>query len=210
MRFVLAVVGPWSVGVAWVVLRGMGTNGTTVRRLAWVGFVGVLTFQAVIAVTRTRLAWPVVSGAETVAEYLERREPTTVVGRWMATNLPYDARVIGQDHRGFYLPRPYTMELAHRRRTGLGSGGESAEAVVATLRRRGFTHLLMCPPEPIDAVEFDGRLGVVLADWLRAHRPLYARALSDGDGVVRRYAVYALDSEPQTQQVASGADEVTR
>ena len=34
---------------------------------------------------------------------------------------PATARLIGQDHRGFYIPRGYTMELAHRRRTGLGS-----------------------------------------------------------------------------------------
>ena len=43
-----------------------------------------------------------------------------------ADTCPATARLIGQDHRGFYIPRPYTMELAHRRRTGLGRRGEVA------------------------------------------------------------------------------------
>ncbi len=58
------------------------------------------------------------------------------------------------------------MELAHRRRTGLGTRGESAGEIVATLRDEGFTHLLLCPPEPEDAVEFDPTLGRLLAPWL--------------------------------------------
>ncbi len=84
------------------------------------------------------------------------------------------------------------MELAHRRRTGLGSHGESAERIVACLRRRGFTHLLMCPPVPETAVEFDPTLSRRLARWLEARRPLYRREITDGDGVVRRYAIYDL------------------
>ena len=58
---------------------------------------------------------PVVLGREDVAHYMARREPSYRVGRWMAGNLPAGARVVGQDHRGYYLPRPYPMELAHRR-----------------------------------------------------------------------------------------------
>ena len=95
-----------------------------------------------------------VAGLEAAETFLARREPTFVVGRWIDANLPSDARLIGQDHRGFYLPRPYAMELAHRRRTGLGSRGESAEAIIQELRGDGFTHLLLCPPEPEDAIEF--------------------------------------------------------
>jgi 4-amino-4-deoxy-L-arabinose transferase-like glycosyltransferase len=209
MRFVLAVVGPWAVVVAWAVLRGMGQRPSGARRVAFVAFVGVLSFQTAIAVARTRLAWPVLAGRETVAAYLERCEPTSVVGGWMAAHLPVGARVIGQDHRGFYLTRPYTMELAHRRRTGLGTRGESADEVVATLRARGFTHLLMCPPVPEDAVEFDGRLGELLGDWLRVRRPIYRQDLTDGDGVVRRYALFDLTAAVETR-VAQIDDEVPR
>jgi hypothetical protein len=103
--------------------------------------------------------------------------------------------MIGQDHRGFYIPRAYTMELAHRRRTGLGRRGESATTIVDELRRAGFTHLLLCPPVPELIVEFDPTLGRLLAPWLAEHRPVYRQQLTDGDGVVRRYAIYPLTDE---------------
>jgi hypothetical protein len=130
---------------------------------------------------------------ESAESFLTRREPTFVVGRWMAANLPEGARVVGQDHRGFYLPRPYSMELAHRRRTGLGKHGESAEGIIEKLKSAGFTHVLFCPPVPEDAVEFDPTLGRLLAPWLLEGRALYREDLGDADGVVRRYAIYALD-----------------
>ena len=74
---------------------------------------------ASLAVARARHGLGVVLGRESAESYLARREPTFVVGRWIDANLPADARLVGQDHRGFYLPRDYAMELAHRRRTGL-------------------------------------------------------------------------------------------
>ena len=115
-----------------------------------------------------------------------------MVGKWVAANLPRAARLIGQDHRGFYIPRPYTMELAHRRRTGLGRRGESPREIVASLLERGFTHVMMCPPIPESAVEFDPTLGRLLGPWLAGREPLFQRELIDGDGVVRRYAIYEL------------------
>ena len=80
-------------------------------------------------------------------------------------NLPAAARLIGQDHRGFYIPRDYTMELAHRRRTGLGRRGESAVEIVASLIQSGFTHVMLCPPVSDTTVEFDPTLGQLLAPW---------------------------------------------
>jgi hypothetical protein len=92
------------------------------------------------------------------------------------------------------------MELAHRRRTGLGKHDESADGLIEKLRGEGFTHLLLCPPVPENAVEFDPTLGRKLAPWLESARPLYRRDLADGDGVVRRYAIYALDPSPPIRE----------
>jgi hypothetical protein len=144
---------------------------------------------------RGRHVLGLIAGKESAEALLSRREPTYVVGRWVAAHLPATARVIGQDHRGFYIPRPYTMELAHRRRTGLGRCGERAEEIVARLGESGFTHLLLCPPVPESAVEFDPTLGRRLAPWLSGRSPLYRQDLADGDGVVRRYAIYALSDD---------------
>ncbi len=196
MRFVLIAVGPMAVGVAWLAsgwadrARGSRSSRGLVALLA-----ACLVFEASLAVVRGRQGVRVVAGLESAEAYLTRREPTFVVGQWIGANLPPDARLIGQDHRGFYLPRPYAMELAHRRRTGLGTRGESGDQVIAQLRVEGFTHLLLAPPEPIDAIEFDPTLGRVLAGWLAGQPPLYRQRLTDGDGVVRRYEIYDLRPE---------------
>jgi hypothetical protein len=192
MRFVLIAVGPMAVGVAWLACRWRDRDSLPGRVLVALLLLA-MGFEASLALARARHGLPVVTGRETAEAYLDRREPTFRVGRWMAENLPGDARVVGQDHRGYYLPRPYTMELAYRRRTGLGRGAIPAHVVVEQLRQAGFTHVLLCPPIPEDAVEFDPTLGRLLAPWLEGRRPLYRREIGDADGVIRRYALYRLD-----------------
>lgn len=191
MRFLLVSVGPMAVGVAWLARAWLGRRSVPARALVGL-LVAALALEAGLALARSRRGLPVVLGLETVGRYLDRHEPTHRVGRWIDANLPADARLIGQDHRGFYLPRPYTMELAHRRRTGLAAGGEDAEAIVDVLSRRGFTHLMLCPPDPEDAVEFDPTLGNRLRPWTDRRRPLYRESLADADGVVRRFSIYEL------------------
>jgi hypothetical protein len=194
MRFLLLALGPMSVGVAYLASSWWDRRTVPARLLLAVLFVA-LGFEAGIALSRSRHALAVIWGRESVSDYLERREPTYQVGRWAARNLPAKARLIGQDHRGFYIPRDYTMELAHRRRTGLGQRGEPADEIVQRLRASGFTHLMMCPPVPETAVEFDPTLGRLLAPWLARHEPVYRRDLADGDGIVRRYAIYEIRDE---------------
>jgi hypothetical protein len=191
MRFVLIAVGPFALGVAWLAHRWRQQPSLSGRLLVGLLLL-VLAFESALALVRARHGLPVLLGRESAAVYLARREPTYRVGRWMGAHLPADARVIGQDHRGYYLPRPYTMELAHRRRTGLGRGDESPATVVDCLEKAGFTHLLLCPPVPGSAVEFDPTLGRLLAPWVAEHDPLYHEEIADGDGVKRLYAVYAL------------------
>jgi hypothetical protein len=122
----------------------------------------------------------------------------------MSRHLPITARLIGQDHRGFYLPRDYTMELAHRRRTGLGRHGESAPEIVARLLAAGFTHVMLCPPVPETAVEFDPALGRLLAPWLAGRVPVFRQDLTDGDGVLRQYAIYELSDDRLARQATGG------
>jgi hypothetical protein len=200
MRFVLIAIGPMAVGVAWVASRWSSRRSIPARLLVAL-LVCCLAFEATIALGRARHGLKVVLGRESAESFLTRREPTYRVGRWIEGHLASNARIVGQDHRGYYLPRAYTMELAHRRRTGLGTHGEPAGEIVAALRRDGFTHLLLCPPEPLDAVEFDPALNRLLATWLGDRFPIYRERIADPDGVVRRYAIYALDdSRPDNER----------
>jgi hypothetical protein len=194
MRFVLIAVGPMAVGVAWLASTWHDRRTVPARLLLAMLILAAL-FESALAVARARHGLAVVCGLESPDHYLARREPTYQVGRWVADHLPREARIVGQDHRGYYVPRPYTMELAYRRRTGLGRSGESAETIVARLRAAGFTHLLLCPPIPETAVEFDPTLSRLLASWLAGRKPLFRADLADADGVIRRYAIHSLARE---------------
>ncbi|WP_165221338.1 glycosyltransferase family 39 protein [Aquisphaera insulae] len=192
MRFLLIALGPMSVGVGYLACR-WSERRTIAARALTAAFLLVLCLEAGIAMTRGARAATTVLGRESMSQFLARLEPSYRVGAWIARNLPESARVIGQDHRGFYIPRDYTMELAHRRRTGLGGKGESADEIVETLRKEGYTHLMLCPPEPSSDVEFDGTLGGMLSPWLDGHAPVYREDLADVDGVVRHYSIYGLE-----------------
>ncbi|MEO6811273.1 MAG: 4-amino-4-deoxy-L-arabinose transferase [Isosphaeraceae bacterium] len=194
MRFVLIAVGPMAVAVAWLALTCWERRGAAGRALIAL-MVVMLGFEASLSLARGRHGLSVVLGRESAEAYLMRREPTYRVGQWVDKHLPGSARLMGQDHRGFYIPRPYTMELAHRRRTGLGTFGESPQQIVDHLRREGYTHLMLCPPVPETAVEFDPTLSIHLAPWLKTRRPLFSEPITDGDGVLRHYAIYDLQSE---------------
>ncbi len=199
MRFVLMTLGPMAVAVAWLASTWWDRRSLPGRVLVGI-LLATLGFEASLAVARARHGLGVVLGLETAEQFLDRREPTFRVGRWIGANLPGTARIVGQDHRGFYIPRPYTMELAHRRRTGLGRGGESASEVVARLRESGFTHVLLCPPVPETTVEFDPTLGRLLAPWLEGRRPLYREEIADADGVARRYAIFGLAEDERVMR----------
>jgi Dolichyl-phosphate-mannose-protein mannosyltransferase len=203
MRFLLVAIGPMSIAVAYVAARWCDRK-TAATRLLTALLVVVCACEATIAVARLRHALPVLLGRESAADFLARREPTFQVGRWAAEHLPLTAHLFGQDHRGFYIPRAYTMELAHRRRTGLGRHGESSAQIVARLRELGFTHLLLCPPKPESAAEFDPTLGRLLGPWLADRTPLYCRDLADSDGLVRAYSIYDLaDGEATASRPAN-------
>jgi hypothetical protein len=132
-------------------------------------------------------------GLESSSQWLIQNEPTAALAGWVDMNLPENARLIGQDHRGFYWPRPFTMEKANRRRTGLLQKNPSQEEVVEHLINQGFTHLVLAEPDPIDAVEFDPDLSNYLKNWLPTQKPLLDRVLHEPDGYSRRYRIYELN-----------------
>jgi Dolichyl-phosphate-mannose-protein mannosyltransferase len=205
MRFVLIALGPMSIAVAYMASVWCKRSSVPARLLIAILIV-VIGFEASLAVARSRHVFGVLVGRETSAEFLARREPTFAVGQWAARNLPKDARLIGQDHRGFYIPRDYTMELAHRRRTGLGRQGETPGEIVERLRETGFTHVMFCPPAPDTHVEFDPTLGRLLGPWIVDQTALFQEDLTDGDGVVRHYAIYELSPGQQSHQLSARSD----
>ncbi len=136
-RFVLMVVGPFSVAATWVV-RSSFSQGRIKGRILLSLLVFMTMFEAAWSASRCRKFVDVVCSLESTDHYLSRVEPTYVVGKWIGEHLPESVRLIGQDHRSFYIPRRYAMELAHRRRTALGTHRESAEQIVLAPAPRWF------------------------------------------------------------------------
>ena len=167
MRFVLIALGPMSVAVAygWRVL--VRAEDARRPRLLVAILLAALGLEAGLA------AGPGAARAGGRARARvgrrsssARREPT-YRGRAMGGRTPAGGGPADRPGPSRLLhPAPYTMELAHRRRTGLGRHGESPREIVARLRESGFTHVMLCPPVPETAVEFDPTLGRLLAPWL--------------------------------------------
>ena len=64
--------------------------------------------------------------------------------------------------------------------------------------------MLLAPPIPVTAVEFDPTLGRLLAPWLAGRSPLYRAEIGDPDGVVRRYEIHALSPRVATGLAGKG------
>jgi hypothetical protein len=190
-RFSLTALGPLAVGVAWVAAWAARRRKPLERSLL-ASLLLILAGESVWAVARARHGIGVVLGWETAEAYLSRREPTFDVARWIDRQLPPDARLIGQEHRGYYFPRPYISERRYRLKTGVGALEEPPESIIARYRADGFTHLLMSPPIPESSAQFDPLLTRRLEPWLARASPLFEREITDPDGVIRRYAIYDL------------------
>ncbi len=158
LRFLLPVVPMLAIGV---VAAQRGLHG--VHRPAFVAASAalalVLAFQALIVAKRSRPCLAVAIGRESRDEYLRRHEPTFELARFVNAHLP-GARLISQDYRGFYFAADFVREAALRRHA---SYAERGDALVDSLARQGYTHVLLVESFNPDAAvyerEFEQRLG---------------------------------------------------
>ena len=167
MRFVLIAVGPMSVAVAWLA-RTWWDAATVARHALVVGAAAGARIRGEpgrrAGAARAR-AW--CSGASRPSHYLARREPT------------YPRRPVGRRAPARVGPpgRAGPPRLLHPARLHDGAGPPPTDRPGPprrvgrrgrrpTPRRPGFTHVLLCPPVPETAVEFDPTLGRLLAPWL--------------------------------------------
>ena len=137
MRFVLIAVGPLAVAVAWLASTWWERRSTPGRILVAV-LVLALGFEASLALARARHGLGVVLGREIGIELPDPARadvPRGAMGRRPPARRGPDR---GPGPPRLYFPRDYTMELAHRRRTGLGTRGESADGGRVPLARGRF------------------------------------------------------------------------
>ncbi|MFM7593138.1 MAG: hypothetical protein ACKO85_15225 [Isosphaeraceae bacterium] len=148
---------------------------------------------------RVKTSVVILAGFDYKESWLAGHEPTAWLRNWTDFNLPAGSKLIGQDHRGFYWPRLYTMEKAHRRRLGMDETNINTDMMIAHLKHSGFTHLVMAEPIPLNSVEFDPVLSIILAKWLETNKPVIDVILKENDGYQRRYRIFALQKNTEEQ-----------
>lgn len=198
-RFYIAALAPWAAASSKSLADLWSFGNDSIRQNAYRSKIQVCSVALLLIcmtafdTARLRVGASVLFGRTSPEAWLLDNEPSARLATWVDSHLPENAKLIGQDHRAFYWPRRFTMEKAHRRRTGLLSHGPTPQAVVETLARSGFTHLVMAEPDPIDAVEFDTDLSVHLGPMLAEVTPQLDRTIPERDGYVRRYRIFGLN-----------------
>lgn len=196
-RFYIAIIGPWSAAASAVAvsLAGFPKMQSRQIRIAFMMLLmlGLTTTGFNLARSKTSIA--ILGGVVSPDDWLIEHEPTANIAAWASQNLPENSKLIGQDHRGFYWPRSYTMEKAHRRRLGLLEQLPDSDALIEHYKHQGFTHLVMAEPELSDVVEFDPAISIHLESWLTSHRPLFDQTFTENDGYQRRYRIFDLYAE---------------
>ena len=195
MRFVLIALGPMAIAVAHGACAWCDRK-TVPARLMVAVLLAALGLEAAWAVARSRHVLGLVAGRESAESLLARREPTYVVGRWAGAKPARDGASDRPGPSGLLHPAPLHDGAGPPPpdRAWAAAASRPAE-IVERLRASGFTHVMFCPPVPETAVEFDPTLGRLLAPWLAGRTPIYREDLTDGDGVLRRYAIYELSTD---------------
>jgi hypothetical protein len=210
-RFYIATLAPWSAAAATVLVQLLPSIQKEGRNNSWriIAFAcaSLVLLNLSFNLGRVRHSSAILAGILSPSEFLINQEPTARLASWVHCNLPADAKLIGQDHRGFYWPRPFTMEKAHRRRTGLLKNAAGPDVVIGRLKNAGFTHIVMAEPDPIDAVEFDQDLSNYLNSWLADRTPLLDQTIHEPDGYNRRYRIYEIKPGDATIPTEKFADD---
>jgi hypothetical protein len=196
VRFLLPAVPLLTVAAVWVWVE-MRRFPALPRLAAGAAFAAVLAAYALIPLARSRDRLPVAVGLESREEYLLRHEPTwpaaTVLNHWFGP----DAHLLSQDYRAFHFQCRVTRENVYRRRTGYDRTLADPADLSRTLRRAGFTHLLLAENLADRGIQYDPVLSrLAEAQWSTAASDslvtLADYRFQDADGALRRYRLVML------------------
>jgi len=203
VRFLFPAAPLLAVATVWVWIE-MGRFPRAPRWMAAAVYVLVVVAMAAAPLRRAREQVGVATGLVSRSDYLAEHEPTWPAAVVANAELPRDAHILSQDYRAFYFDRRTTRESIYRRRTHydrqIGDPGEFGR----TLRRAGFTHLLVAESVGGDGAAFDPTLRRLAerqwaTDAAGQLRVLADYRFHDCSGAVRRYRLVALEQESAEQ-----------
>jgi len=165
----------------------------------------ILVANAGASLVRCRDQLPAACGWESREDYLRRHEPTWPAAEIANRILGPSSHLLSQDFRAYYFQCRVTRENAYRRRTRYDLEVHKPNELCRTLRRAGFTHLLLTENVGGQGIQFDSTLSRLAdAQWASDARDsllkLAEYQFRDSDGALRRYRLVMLRDHVQGEE----------
>jgi hypothetical protein len=152
----------------------------------------ILVASATAACTRQHDQLAVAVGLESRAEYLSRSEPTYGLAQYANDHLEPGDRILSQDYREFYFHAPVVWEAIYRRVTHYDQQAGPPTDFGLSLRRAGFSHLLLAENESEQGIQYDPTLSRLADADPSIHGHLIRTRYNDQDGGRRTYRLVEL------------------
>lgn len=182
-------------GVGLALIMPRGWTGKVFQVL----FASVIIFHTALAVYHHRREFKAAAGIESASDYLLKMERSYAPAVWVNANLPKDAKILNADEtRMFYFNRTLIRESVYADKELYWTGAKTADGVIASLKKRGFTHILFATRAGIDyAAKMDSmRVPVLFSDpknrLASSIKELYTNSFTDPESVKTDYYLYQI------------------
>lgn len=196
IRFLFPIIPLLAIGAVWV-WSEMLRFPRLPRHLVGLLIALILIANAGASLVRCSDQLVVACGWESREDYLSRHEPTWPAAEIANRILGPDAHLLSQDYRAYYFQCRVTRENAYRRRTRYDLEVHKPSELCHTLRRAGFTHLLLVENTIGQGIQFDSTLSRMAdAQWASDAKDSLLKLadyqVRDSDGALRRYRLVML------------------
>lgn len=201
VRFLVPILPLLAIGAVWV-LAEIRRFPRLPRCIAGLLVALILAVNAGASLARCRDQLATACGLETRPAYLSRHEPTWPAAEIANRIVGPDAHLLSQDYRAYYFQCRVTRENAYRRRTRYDLRVHDPFDLCRTLRRAGFTHLLLAENTGKQGIQFDDTLSRLAdAQWASDAKDSLLKLADyqflDSDGALRRYRLVMLRSNAE-------------
>lgn len=189
-RFLFPILPLLAVGVAWVWMECRRMSRLP-RAIVIASQAAILLASATAACTRHADCMAAAVGLESRDDFLARREPLHGIVQFANDTFQPGDRILSQDYDEFYFHAPVVWESIYRRVTRYQQQTTPPREFGRSLRRQGFTHLLLAENISPRGIQYDPTLSR-LADADPSLNCLISTTFRDTDGGRRLYRLVEL------------------